>query len=67
MVQSQVEIPIVCENEKCKNYGELINLVREIRYEEIDVFYENYGHPADEDDYCPICDRLGVAEDAYLD
>lgn len=67
MVQSEVEIPIICENDKCKNYGELINLVREISLEGIDLFYESYGNPADEDDYCPICGQLGVAEDAYLD
>lgn len=65
MVQIEVEIPIVCENDKCENYGNLVNLVRGIRLEDIDLFYENYGDSVDYD-YCQVCCELGVAEDAYL-
>jgi hypothetical protein len=65
MAQIEVEIPIVCENDQCKNYGNLINLVHEIRLEDIDLFYENYDDSV-EYDYCLICGELGVAEDAYL-
>ncbi len=66
MVQSKIEIPIFCENDKCQNYGKLINLVRGIRLEDIDLFYENYGNSANDNDYCKICGELGVIEDAYF-
>ncbi|GAB4444721.1 MAG: hypothetical protein OHK0041_01270 [Anaerolineales bacterium] len=66
MVQIEVEIPIVCENDKCKNCGNIVNLVRGIRLEDIDLFYENCNSLADNDDYCQVCGELGVAEDAYL-
>ncbi len=65
MAQTEVEIPIVCENDKCGNYGNLVNLVRGIRLEDIDLFYENYGDSVDYD-CCRVCGELGVAEDAYL-
>jgi len=26
----EVEIPIICENNECENYGNLVNVVREI-------------------------------------
>jgi hypothetical protein len=65
MVQIEVEVPIICGNDKCKNYGNLVNLVREIKLEDIDLFYENYGDSADYD-YCQVCGELGIAEDAYL-
>ena len=65
MAQIEVEIPIVCENDQCENYGNLVNLLHGIRFEEIDLFYENYGDSV-EYDYCQVCGELGIAEDAYL-
>lgn len=65
MVHGKVEIPIICENEKCENFGNLVNLVREIDLTDLDLFYENYGSSPD-DDYCQVCGELGVAEDCYL-
>ncbi|GAB4500815.1 MAG: hypothetical protein Fur0035_03550 [Anaerolineales bacterium] len=65
MAQIEVEIPIICENDKCENYGNLVNLVRGISLDDIDLFYVNYGNSVD-CDYCQVCGELGVAEDAYL-
>jgi len=65
MAQIEVEIPIVCENDQCENHGNLVNLVHGIKFEEIDLFYENYDGSV-EYDYCPICGELGVVEEAYF-
>lgn len=66
MAQSiNLQIPIVCENNKCNNYGKIINIVSEINVDDIDLFYENYDGSV-EDDYCPICGELGVAEDPIV-
>ncbi len=67
MAQSKLKIPIICENDRCENCGQLVNLVSEVSLEDLDLFYENYGRPANEEDYCRICGELGVAEDAYWD
>mgnify|MGYP000079575518 CR=1 FL=1 len=60
-----VEIPIVCENERCLNFGQTINVISGITMEDIDLFYENYDGSV-EYDYCQICGELGVAEDPAL-
>lgn len=66
MAQSkEVKIPIVCENDECENYGNLINVVSEIDIGDIDLFYENYDGSV-EYDYCQICGQLGVAEDPIV-
>lgn len=63
MAQStDLKIPIVCENNECENYSNLINVVGEINIGDVDLFYENYDGSV-ENDYCPICGELGVAED----
>jgi hypothetical protein len=61
----QLEIPIVCENEQCPNFGKTINVISEIAAEDIDLFYEDYDGSV-EYDYCPICGELGVAKDPIL-
>jgi hypothetical protein len=64
MVQNkQVAVPIICENPRCPNFGQIINVVSEI--EDIDLFYENYDGSVSED-YCIVCGELGVAEDPIL-
>lgn len=66
MAQSaEIKIPIVCENEKCENYGNFVNLVSEMEASGVDLFYENYDGSVEED-YCPICGVLGIAEDPIL-
>jgi len=65
MAQIGVEIPIVCENYHCENYGNLVNLVSGVNIEDLDFFYENYSDSV-EHDFCPICEELGVAEDPIL-
>ena len=62
---AEIRIPIVCENERCENYGNLVNLVRGIKANEADLFYDNFNGSVEED-YCPICGELGVAEDPIL-
>ncbi|MCZ2128186.1 MAG: hypothetical protein LC099_10495 [Anaerolineales bacterium] len=61
----EVNIPIVCENDECKNCGSLINIISEINIQDVDLFYENYDG-SNEHDYCPICGQLGIAEDPVL-
>lgn len=61
----EIEIPIICKNDGCENYGDLVNLVRGIKAIETDLFYENYDGSVEED-YCLICGELGVAEDPIL-
>lgn len=58
-----VEIPIICESQQCANYGRVINIVSELTTNDLDLFYEDYNgtEPAD---YCPLCKKLGVAENA---
>lgn len=58
----QVEIPIICENEQCQNFGNVINVISEIAIEDLDLFYENFDDSVEED-HCIICGELGVAED----
>jgi len=66
MAQSrEVDIPIVCENKQCENCGNLVNVVRGINIEDLNLFYENYDDSV-EQDHCPICGELGVAEDPIL-
>lgn len=65
MAQIELKTPIICENNQCENYGNLVNLVYGIKLEDVDLFYENYDGSG-EYDYCPICGELGVAEDAHL-
>lgn len=62
---TEVNIPIVCENSECKNYGNLINLISKLNIKDLDLFYENYDGSV-EYDYCPICGQLGTAEDPIL-
>ncbi len=61
----EIEIPVICENNQCENFGNLVNVVSEITTDEVDLFYENYDGST-EDDYCPICGELGVAEDPVI-
>lgn len=61
----QVEIPIVCENAQCLNFGKTLNVISEIAVDDLDLFYEDYDGSV-EYDYCPICGELGVAEDPIL-
>ena len=66
MVQSQkLVVPIICENALCQNSGKLVNRVYGINTSEIDLFYENYDGSIEED-YCPICGELGIAEDPIM-
>jgi hypothetical protein len=62
---AQIEIPIICENDQCQNFGNFINIVYDIAINRINLFYENYDGSV-EDDYCPICGELGIAEDPIL-
>ncbi|MBI3913254.1 MAG: hypothetical protein HY327_03500 [Chloroflexi bacterium] len=61
----EIEIPVVCETDGCKNYGKLVNVVRGVPFADLDLFYENYDDSVEED-HCPICGGLGVAEDPLL-
>lgn len=60
-----LKIPIVCENDQCKNHGNAFNIVSGINIKDIDLFYESYDGSV-EQDYCPICGQLGIAEDPIL-
>lgn len=62
---AQIEIPIICENNQCRNFGGVINIASEINLRDMDLFYENYDGVVEED-YCPICGELGVVEDPIL-
>ncbi len=53
----EIEIPIVCETAQCENSGKLVNTVSGIRFEDLDLFYENYDDSV-EQDHCPICGEL---------
>jgi len=61
----EIEIPIVCETDQCENNGKLINTVRGIPFEDLDLFYENYDDLV-EQDHCPVCGELGVVQDPIL-
>ncbi|MEW6241694.1 MAG: hypothetical protein AB1564_12880 [Chloroflexota bacterium] len=61
----EIEIPIICENNQCQNFGKTINVVYEVKLKELDLFYENYDGSVEED-YCFVCGELGVAEDAIM-
>ncbi|MBI3537601.1 MAG: hypothetical protein HY070_08605 [Chloroflexi bacterium] len=61
----EIEIPIICETNQCENYGKIVNVVRGIRFKDLDLFYENFDDSV-EQDKCPICGELGVAEDPIL-
>lgn len=65
MVQNEIKIPVFCENAQCKNFGNLVNIISEISVEDIDLFYEGYDGSVEED-YCPVCGELGVAEDPIV-
>lgn len=59
---TKIEIPIICENTQCRNFGKVINLISGIAIEDLDLFYENYDGSVEEDE-CPVCGEIGVAED----
>lgn len=65
MEKSEIVIPIICENDLCKNYGKAINMIRGIPARELDLFYESYDG-SEEEDYCLFCGKLGVAEDPLI-
>lgn len=59
-------IPIICENPKCSNFNHLVNEVTGLTNNDLDLFYEGYNG-SDEQDYCPICQKLGIAEDYFIE
>ncbi|MCC6299039.1 MAG: hypothetical protein IT314_07055 [Anaerolineales bacterium] len=65
MAQNNIKVPILCENSHCRNFGNIVNIVSEISMEDIDLFYEGYDGSVDQD-YCPVCGELGIAEDPIL-
>ena len=61
----RVVIPIICGSPQCRHFKQLVNVVSEVPIEELDLFYEGYDG-SDSADYCMVCGKLGVAEDALL-
>ena len=57
-----VEIPIICETDGCRNFGFRINTIFMAK-KDLELFMEAYGHGGEEpEDICPLCGKLGVAE-----
>lgn len=62
-MKAEIKISIVCETEGCPNFGRKINEVTGPKKNE-DAFYAAYGHGGEDDeDFCPLCKKLGVAKD----
>jgi hypothetical protein len=66
MVQIKIGIPIVCENDKCPKHGNLINSISEINVQDLELFYEDYGHNSYKEDCCQFCGQLGIVQEAYF-
>lgn len=57
-----VEMIIMCPNENCENYNNVINsfIADFSDNEEYEAFLESYGFGSEEDDdICKICNHLG--------
>ena len=56
--------PVICENKDCENQDKVINMVF-VPVDEEDSFFESFGHPAEEEDSCSLCEKLGVLSDPF--
>jgi hypothetical protein len=61
---SDYEVGMVCYTEGCPNErGNAFNVIEFDNESELDMFMEAFGHGSEtQNDYCPLCGVLGVAE-----
>lgn len=61
-------IPVICETAGCSNQGMEFNAVRGItNADELDLVIENWSEMHEEADICPVCGKLGVAQEPVED
>ncbi|KAA0268127.1 hypothetical protein FBQ99_00155 [Chloroflexi bacterium CFX2] len=60
-----IEIPVICENLQCPNFGNVVNMISGIPLSNMDLVYESFDG-SEEEDFCPVCKELGVAEDPIM-
>jgi len=61
----EVELTVVCSNESCPNYEQVVNKPV-IPIEDYEAVADQWGHGSeDQYDYCPHCGELGELLDGY--